>query len=153
LKEGESRTNEPSHNDDSILNDDHGTTTRIEKQNNESTIHQNVSLAHKSLESDSCVLFLLDLETGGPKYGIIQLLVVAFSKSGKILGEFDQFIKPPPKAIWSEQAMQVHNLRPSLNCDVVPRLSRTTFDKVRTKLGSEPSRASTSSKSTKRTKT
>jgi hypothetical protein len=81
--EEESRTSEPSHNDDSILNDDHGTTTRIENQNNESTIQQNVSLAHhKSLESDSCVLFSLDLETGGPKCGIIQLSVVAFLKSG-----------------------------------------------------------------------
>jgi hypothetical protein len=116
--EEESRTNEPSHNDDSISNDDHGTTTRIENQSNESTIQQNVSLAHhhKSLENDSCVLFSLDLETGGPKCGIIQLSVVAFLKSGKILGEFDKFITPPLEAIWSEQAMQVHNLRPSLDC-------------------------------------
>jgi hypothetical protein len=57
------------------------------------------------------VLFHVDLEHGGDYCGVLQLSVVAYDpKETKIIGEFNEYVKPPASAIWSDHASLVHGI-------------------------------------------
>jgi inhibitor of KinA sporulation pathway (predicted exonuclease) len=46
--------------------------------------------------------------------GVIQLSVVAYNlKEKKIVGKFDNYIKPPANAVWSNHASKVHGIDPT----------------------------------------
>ena len=67
-------------------------------------------VAHHKLLLNYCVLFSVDVETGGNDCGMIQLCTVAVNLQTKHVGEFDKYIKPPINAQWSEAAMTVHGI-------------------------------------------
>lgn len=61
------------------------------------------------------IIFHVDLEHGGDACGVIQLSVVAYvpSAEAKIIGGFDEYIKPPANAVWSDHASDVHGIYPT----------------------------------------
>jgi hypothetical protein len=61
------------------------------------------------------IIFHVDLEHGGDACGVLQLSVVAYDPSAeaKIIGEFDEYIKPPANAVWSDHASDVHGIYPT----------------------------------------
>jgi hypothetical protein len=60
------------------------------------------------------MIFHVDLEHGGDDCGILQLSVTPYDPTeAKVIGEFDQYIKPPANAVWSDRASEVHGIYPS----------------------------------------
>ena len=54
------------------------------------------SIMHDDWEAKSVIIFNIDVEHGGRKCGIMQLSCMADDPfSGKPLGEFDKYVKPP----------------------------------------------------------
>lgn len=76
-------------------------------------IPRNKSIAHFDLQNNTVVFCSLDLETGGEYCGIIQLSAELFRPNPsdplsldhmKVEEAFDMYVKPPPNAIWNEEA-------------------------------------------------
>jgi hypothetical protein len=69
------------------------------------------SIAHDDLAHGRSIIFHVDLEHGGDACGVLQLSVVAYDPTGaNIIGEFDEHIKPPAHAVWSDHASDVHGI-------------------------------------------
>ena len=72
------------------------------------------SIVHHKLLLNNCVLFSVDIKTGGDDCGTTQLSAVAVNLQMKeIIGEFDKYVKPPFNAQWSEATMTVHGIQPT----------------------------------------
>ena len=50
------------------------------------------------------------IETGGPWCGIIQLSAVFYDQDVVLLGQFDQYVKPPQFAVFLPQACECHGI-------------------------------------------
>jgi hypothetical protein len=70
------------------------------------------SIAHDNLLVGlRSVLFHVDLEHGGNYCGVPQLAVVACNiTEAKVIGEFNEHIKPPASVTWSDHASEVHRI-------------------------------------------
>jgi hypothetical protein len=72
------------------------------------------SIAHDDWVHGRSIIFHVDLEHGGDACGVIQLSVVAYDPTGhKVVGEFNDYIKPPTNAFWSSHASAVHGIYPT----------------------------------------
>lgn len=74
-------------------------------------------IAHEFLVQKKVVYFSLDVETGGPECGILQISIVAASADGAILDTYNEYVKPPDSAIWDPKAQEVsglHKKHPSI---------------------------------------
>jgi hypothetical protein len=71
------------------------------------------SIAHDDLNNGAAIYISLDLETGGPDCGIIQLSAVVSTLKGEVIGEFNSYVRPRPNAKWNQAAMDVTGLGPS----------------------------------------
>jgi hypothetical protein len=73
------------------------------------------SIAHDDWVGHCSVILHVDLEHGGDKEcGVIQLSAVAYEpKENKAVGKFDDYIKPPANAVWSNHASEVHGIYPT----------------------------------------
>ena len=75
------------------------------------------SVANDDLTNGRSIIYHVDLEHGGEACGVLHLSVVAYDPSAeaKIVGEFDECIKPPAKlnAVWSDHASDVHGTYPT----------------------------------------
>ena len=58
----------------------------------------------------SIVYFSLDMETGGPVFGILQFSIVAVSMDGTVIDTFNEYVKPPEMDIWLSSATEVSGL-------------------------------------------
>ena len=69
------------------------------------------SLFHEILEEKRVDFVTLDLETGGPKYGILQLSAQVLDMSGNQIGKFfNQYVKPKSDAVFFDETVKVHGL-------------------------------------------
>jgi hypothetical protein len=69
------------------------------------------SIAHDDWVGHQAMIFHVDLEHGSDACGVLQLSVVAYDPTDvKVVGEFDEYIKPPANAVWSSHASDVHGL-------------------------------------------
>ena len=56
------------------------------------------SVAHEAFVGDEVILISLDMETGGPKCGIVQLAAVGAKLDGTKIGDYNSYVKPPPQS-------------------------------------------------------
>jgi hypothetical protein len=80
----------------------------------ESSKKSSCSIAHEFLAQKKVVYFSLDVETGGPECGILQISIVAASADGDILDTYNEYVKPPDSAIWDPKAQEVSGLHNNL---------------------------------------
>ena len=66
------------------------------------------SIAHEDIVGKRVVYIHIDIEHGGPKCGMVSILVVFMDADLNIIGEFDEFIRPPDTAEWDDNATRVH---------------------------------------------
>jgi hypothetical protein len=72
---------------------------------------QTNSIAHDDWVGHHTIIFHVNLEHGGDSCGVLQLSVIVYDPTGlKVVDEFDQYIKPPANAVWSDYASEVHGL-------------------------------------------
>jgi hypothetical protein len=75
---------------------------------------QTNSIAYEDWVGHQSLIFHVDLEHGGDACGVLQLSVLAWDPTGfKVIGEFDEYIKPPATALWLDHASEVHGLNPA----------------------------------------
>jgi hypothetical protein len=78
------------------------------------TTKRKKAITHDDLAGLTSILFHVDLEHGGDYCGVLQISVVAYNPSeAKVIGEFDEYIKPPANATWSDHASEVHGIYPN----------------------------------------
>jgi hypothetical protein len=71
-------------------------------------------IAHDDWVCHQGMIFHVDLEHGGDACGVLQLPVVACDPTYvKVVGEFDEYIKPPANVVWSSHASDVHGIYPN----------------------------------------
>jgi hypothetical protein len=72
------------------------------------------SIAHDDWVCHQAMIFHVDLEHGGDACaGVLQLSVVAYDPTDiKVVGGFDEYIKPPANAVWSSHVSDVHGIDP-----------------------------------------
>jgi hypothetical protein len=71
-------------------------------------------IVHNDWVGHCSMIIHVNLEHGGNECGVIQLSVVAYNpKENKVVGEFDNYIKPPANAVWSNCASKVHGIYPT----------------------------------------
>ena len=68
------------------------------------------SIIHKDFTANRVIFISLDIETGGPNCGILQLSASVVDQDGTLLGEYDTYVKPPPGAVFLPQAVAVHGI-------------------------------------------
>ena len=66
------------------------------------------SIAHDDIVGKRIVYIHIDIEHGGPKCGMVSISVVFMDADLNIIGEFDEFIRPPDTAEWDDNATRVH---------------------------------------------
>jgi hypothetical protein len=74
------------------------------------------SIAHDDWVCHQAMILRDDLEHGGDACGVLQQLsvLVAYDPTDvKVLGKFDEYIKPPANAVWSSHASDVHGIYPN----------------------------------------
>jgi hypothetical protein len=72
------------------------------------------SIAHDDWVCHQAMVFQVDLEHGGDACGVLQLSVVAYDPTyTKVVGEFDEYIKPLGNAVWFSHASDVHGIYPN----------------------------------------
>ena len=71
------------------------------------------SVAHDEIVEKKLTVISLDMETGGPECGIVQISAIGAKMDGQKIGQFDSYIKPPPCATWLDSAISVHKLGPN----------------------------------------
>jgi len=65
-------------------------------------------IAHDDIVDKRVVYIHIDIEHGGPKCGMVSISVVFMDADFNIIGEFDEFIRPPDTAEWDDNATRVH---------------------------------------------
>jgi hypothetical protein len=70
--------------------------------------HKLYSIAHDDIVDKRIVYIHIDIEHGGPKCGMVSISVVFMDADLNIIGEFDEFIRPPDTAEWDDNATRVH---------------------------------------------
>ena len=68
------------------------------------------SIIHDFQIQNKVIWISFDIETGGPKCGIIQLSAVFYDHDGAVLGEYDSYCKPPRTAVFLPQACDCHGI-------------------------------------------
>ena len=66
------------------------------------------SIINGTLLENKVIWISFDIETGGPRCGIIQLSAVFMDQDGVILGKFDSYCKPSAGAVFLPQACECH---------------------------------------------
>ncbi len=110
----------------SANNDMHGNQDKVNNKSNMPPTGK--SIAHKHFSAGEAVFLSFDVETGGNHCGIVQLFCQIFCiipctslpDPPKIVTTkdniYNKYIKPPQGAIWSQQALKIHGISPSVNC-------------------------------------
>jgi len=68
------------------------------------------SILHDHHVNKKIIWVSFDIETGGPKCGILQLSAVFYNHDGILLGQFNEYVKPPSNAIFLPQACECHGM-------------------------------------------
>ena len=68
------------------------------------------SIIHDHQVNRKTIWVSFDIETGGPRCGIIQLSAVFYDQDVVLLGQFDQYVKPPQFAVFLPQACECHGI-------------------------------------------
>jgi hypothetical protein len=69
------------------------------------------SIVHLDWVGRQSIIFHVNLKHGGDACGVLQLSVVVYDPTGhKVVGKFDEYIKPPDNAFWSSHASDIHGL-------------------------------------------
>ena len=95
--------------DDNMLDDVEAGVAEAAQQPPKPTKARNVySIAHEDIVGKRIVYIHIDVEHGGPDCGMVQISVIFMDADFNIIGEFDEFIRPPDTAVWDEHATRVH---------------------------------------------
>ena len=68
------------------------------------------SILNDSLLEKKVIWISFDIETGGPRCGIIQLSAVFMDQNGVVIGNFDSYCKPSAGAVFLQQACECHGI-------------------------------------------